>query len=230
MKRIVFLRHGESIWNKENKFTGWTDVPLTSKGKKEAVQAGMLLKANGFVFDIAFTSSLKRAISTLNLTLEEMEAEWVPVVKSWRLNERHYGALQGLDKDKAREEFGDDQVLEWRRSYATTPPLLKKGDERSPKDDVAYRRVESSKLPLGESLENTVSRVAPVLREVIEPSLLEGMEVLVVAHGNSIRALIKYLEGLTDEEIVGLDIPTGQPLVYELEDDLTHKNHYYLKT
>jgi len=228
MKKLVLLRHGESTWNKENRFTGWTDVDLTEKGVQEAHTAGKLLKQDGYTFDIAFTSVLKRAIRTLWIALEEMDQVWIPIINSWRLNERHYGALQGLNKAETAAKFGDEQVLIWRRSYDTQPPALTPDDERYPGSDPRYASLTMEELPLTECLKDTVARFLPYWHEVIAPSILDGKKVLIAAHGNSLRALVKYLDNVSDDEIVGLNIPTGVPLVYELNDDLTPIRHYYL--
>jgi 2,3-bisphosphoglycerate-dependent phosphoglycerate mutase len=228
MKKIVLLRHGESIWNRENRFTGWTDVDLSAKGVDEAKQAGRLLRENGFVFDLAFTSVLKRAIRTLWLALDEMDLMWIPVLPSWRLNERHYGALQGLNKAETAAKFGDQQVLVWRRSYDIPPPPLEPSDPRFPGRDPRYASLSKEELPLTECLKDTVARFLPYWSEVIAPVVASGQRVLVTAHGNSIRALVKYLDNISDEDIVGLNIPTGEPLIYELDDDLKPIRHYYL--
>jgi 2,3-bisphosphoglycerate-dependent phosphoglycerate mutase len=228
MKRIVLLRHGESTWNKENRFTGWTDVDLTPHGVAEAKEAGRVLREKGFVFDIAYTSVLKRAIRTLWLALDELDLMWIPVVRSWRLNERHYGALQGLNKAETAAKFGDDQVLIWRRSYDIPPPALDVGDERYPGRDPRYRTLSAKELPLTECLKDTVERFLPYWHDVIARSVGAGDRVLITAHGNSLRALVKYLDNIGDSEIVGLNIPTGIPLVYELTDDLKPIRNYYL--
>ena len=228
MKKVVFLRHGESIWNKENLFTGWTDVELSEKGIQEAKDAGRILKSEGFVFDIAFTSVLKRAIQTLWLALEEMDLMWIPVYNSWRLNERHYGALQGLNKVAMVDRFGAEQVRLWRRSYDVRPPSLDPGDERSPARDPRYAGFEQKDIPLAECLKDTVARVLPYWHETLGPTIRSGKRVIVAAHGNSMRALVKYLDNIPEEEIVGLNIPTGIPLVYEFNDDLSPIRHYYL--
>jgi 2,3-bisphosphoglycerate-dependent phosphoglycerate mutase len=228
MKQIVLLRHGESAWNKENRFTGWTDVDLTPLGIAEAKEAGRVLREKGFVFDIAYTSVLKRAIRTLWLALDELDLMWIPVVRSWRLNERHYGALQGLNKAETAARFGDEQVLIWRRSYDIRPPALDVNDERYPGRDPRYRKLPASELPLTECLKDTVERFLPYWRDVIVRSVTAGDRVLIAAHGNSLRALVKYLDNVGDNEIVGLNIPTGIPLVYELTDDLKPIRNYYL--
>lgn len=228
MTKLVLLRHGESVWNKENRFTGWTDVDLSEKGLAEAKKAGQLLKSEGFEFDIAYTSVLKRAIRTLWLALDEMDLLWIPTIKTWRLNERHYGALQGLNKAETAEKFGEEQVLIWRRSYDTPPPALEKSDERYPANDRRYAGLSESELPETECLKDTVDRFLPYWHEVIAPSIKQGKKVIIAAHGNSLRALVKYLDNISDEEIVGLNIPTGMPLVYELDDNLKPIRNYYL--
>jgi len=228
MKKIVLLRHGESTWNKENRFTGWTDVDLSDKGRAEAVNAGRLLKENGFAFDLAFTSVLKRAIRTLWITLEELDRMWIPIQHSWRLNERHYGALQGLNKAETAEKFGDAQVKVWRRSYDVPPPALDAGDPRTGAGDPRYAGMAAHELPLTECLKDTVARFLPYWHETIAPAVKSGQSIVVAAHGNSLRALVKYLDNISDSEIVDLNIPTGQPLVYELDDDLKPLRHYYL--
>jgi len=225
MHRIVLLRHGESVWNRENRFTGWTDVDLSGTGVEEARAAGRLLAAEGFEFDLAFTSVLKRAVRTLWLALEEMDRVWLPVEKHWRLNERHYGALQGLDKAEMAAKFGEAQVLAWRRSYDTPPPALAPDDPRHEARDPRYAGVT---VPLTECLKDTVARVLPCWNESIAPAVRAGRRVLVAAHGNSLRALIKHLDGVSDADIVGLNVPTGAPLVYELDESLTPLRHYYL--
>ena len=225
MHRIVFLRHGESTWNRENRFTGWTDVDLSPAGVEEARAAGRLLAAEGYAFDIAHTSVLKRAIRTLWLVLEEMDCCWLPVLKSWRLNERHYGDLQGLNKAEMAAKFGEAQVLAWRRSYDTPPPALKAGDPRYEGRDPRYAGAE---VPLTECLKDTVARVLPYWNGTIAPAVRAGKRVLVAAHGNSLRALIKHLDGVSDAEIVGLNVPTGIPLVYELDAELKPLKHCYL--
>ncbi len=228
MIKLVLLRHGESTWNLENRFTGWTDVDLTPKGREEARQAGRLLREGGFTFDVAYTSLLKRAIRTLWTALDEMDLMWLPVHPSWRLNERHYGALQGLDKAETAAKYGDAQVLVWRRSYSEPPPLLDRGDERYPGRDPRYVCLTETELPLAESLKDTVARFLPYWHHSIVPALNDGRKVLIAAHGNSLRALVKHLDGISEEKIVGLNIPTGIPLVYELNDDLTPIRSYYL--
>jgi len=228
MKQIVLLRHGESAWNKENRFTGWTDVDLTPQGIAEAREAGRALREKGFVFDIAYTSVLKRAIRTLWLALDELDLMWIPVVRSWRLNERHYGALQGLNKAETAAKFGDEQVLLWRRSYDVPPPPLDVDDERYPGRDPRYRKLSAEELPLTECLKDTVQRFLPCWHDVIARSVMDGDRVIIAAHGNSLRALVKYLDNVGDSEIVGLNIPTGIPLVYELTDDLKPIRNYYL--
>ncbi len=226
--KLVLLRHGESTWNKENKFTGWTDVDLSEKGKKEASEAGKLLKDEGFVFDVAYTSVLKRAIRTLWSVLDEMDLMWIPVHRSWRLNERHYGGLQGLDKSETASQYGEDQVLIWRRSYNICPPDLKKTDEHYPGNDPRYRDLDEVDIPVTESLESTVKRFIPYWSDVIAPDIQAGKKVLIAAHGNSLRALIKHLDNISEEKILKLNIPTGIPLVYELDGDLKPVKHYYL--
>lgn len=228
MRQLVLLRHGESVWNKENRFTGWTDVDLTEQGMVEARNAGHALKENGFVFDVAHTSVLKRAIRTLWIVLDEMDLMWIPVHRSWRLNERHYGALQGLNKAETAAKFGDAQVLIWRRSYDVPPPALQPSDPRHPGSDPRYAQLSPAELPLTECLKDTVARFLPYWHEVIAPSVKGGKKVIIAAHGNSLRALVKYLDNVGDAEIVGLNIPTGIPLVYELADDLKPLRHYYL--
>ena len=228
MKKLVLLRHGESTWNKENRFTGWTDVGLSEKGVNEAVQAGRLLAKEGYVFDVAFTSVLKRAIKTLWIALEEMDRMWIPVHNSWRLNERHYGALQGLNKTETAEKHGIEQVKIWRRSYDIPPPALAKDDERHPGRDPRYAGLRPEELPATESLKDTVARFLPYWHETVAPVVRSEKRVIIAAHGNSLRALVKYLDNISDSEIVGLNIPTGIPLVYELEDDLRPVRSYYL--
>ncbi len=228
MKKLVLLRHGQSTWNKENRFTGWTDVDLTEQGINEAREAGRLLRQEGFAFDIAYTSLLKRAIRTLWLALDELDSMWIPVRRSWRLNERHYGALQGLNKSETAAEHGMDQVKIWRRSYATPPPPLEVDDERFPGKDRRYANLAEDELPRTECLKDTVERFLPYWKDTIAPDVARGQSVLIAAHGNSLRALVKYLDGIADDEIAELNIPTGIPLVYELEDDLTAVRNYYL--
>jgi len=228
MIKLVLLRHGESVWNKANLFTGWTDVDLSEKGVEEAHEAGRLLREGGYVFDIAYTSVLKRAIRTLWIALEELDQMYIPVINSWRLNERHYGALQGLNKAETAQKYGEDQVLIWRRSYDIRPPALEKDDERYPGHDPRYKDLSEDEIPAAECLKDTVERFLPFWFDTVVPTLKEGKRVLIAAHGNSLRALVKYLDEISDEEIVGLNIPTGVPLVYELEDDLKPIRHYYL--
>ncbi len=228
MYKIVFMRHGESTWNLENRFTGWTDVDLTEKGVAEAKSAGQVLKEAGFTFDLAYTSVLKRAIRTLWLALDDMDMMWLPVKNDWRLNERHYGALQGLDKGETAAKYGDAQVLVWRRSYDTPPPPLAADDERTSFHDPRYAGVPKDSIPLTECLKDTVARVMPVWDDEIAPAIRAGKKVLISAHGNSLRALIKMLDGISDADIVSLNIPNGQPLVYELDADLKPIRHYYL--
>jgi len=228
MYKIVLLRHGESTWNKENRFTGWTDVDLTEKGEEEARTAGVLMKAEKLEFDMAFTSVLTRAVRTLWIALQTMDMVWIPIINSWRLNERHYGALQGLNKAETAEKYGDEQVLIWRRSYDTQPPKLTIDDERYPGFDRRYANLTPEELPLTECLKDTVARFLPYWHTEIVPVIKSGKRVLIVAHGNSLRALVKYLDNVSDEEIVGLNIPTGVPLVYELDDNLKPIKSYYL--
>lgn len=228
INKLVLLRHGESTWNKENRFTGWTDVDLSEKGKQEAVEAGKLLKAEGFIFDVAYTSVLKRAIRTLWIVLDEMDLMWIPVYRSWRLNERHYGGLQGLDKSATAAKYGEDQVLIWRRSYNICPPELEKDDERYPGHDPRYKELSKKDLPLTESLESTVKRFIPYWKDIIAKDIKAGKRVLIAAHGNSLRALVKHLDNISEDEILKLNIPTGIPLVYELDDHLKSIKHYYL--
>jgi 2,3-bisphosphoglycerate-dependent phosphoglycerate mutase len=222
------LRHGESEWNLEGRFTGWTDVPLSERGTREAHRAAHLLKASGYTFDVAHTSVLRRAIQTLWIVLDDLDMMWLPVYRSWRLNERHYGALQGLDKKETAKEFGEEQVLQWRRGYAARPPALLDDDERHPRFDPRYAHLKPEELPSTESLKDTLDRVLPYWYEVVAPTLRRGRKVLISAHGNSLRALVKYLDDISDEEIPKLNIPTGFPLVYELDDDLKAQEHYYL--
>ncbi len=226
MFKLVLLRHGESAWNQENRFTGWKDVDLTEKGRKEARAAGQTMREAGFRFDVAFTSVLKRAIRTLWLAQDEMDLLWIPVHKSWRLNERHYGALQGLNKSETAQKYGEEQVHIWRRSYDVLPPLLAESDERHPSHDPRYRDV--AHLPAGEALKQCVDRMLPYWEESIAPAVKSGQSVIVAAHGNSLRALVKHLDQMSNEEIMGLNIPTGVPLVYELDASLKPRQHYYL--
>ncbi len=228
MHKLVLLRHGESVWNKENLFTGWTDVDLSAQGIKEAHEAGRVLKDEGYTFDVAFTSVLKRAIRTLWITLDQMNLMWIPVHRHWRLNERHYGALQGLNKAQTAEQHGEEQVKVWRRSYATPPPALEDADERHPRHDPRYADLDPRLLPRTESLALTVDRFLPYWNDAIVPTLRRNRKVLIAAHGNSLRALVKFLDNVSEEEIVGLNIPTGVPLVYELDDRLQPTRHYYL--
>jgi len=228
MKKLVLLRHGESEWNKENRFTGWVDVGLSEKGIQEAVDAGRILLKEGYIFDVAYTSVLKRAIKTLWIVLEEMDLMWIPVYRNWRLNERHYGALQGLNKAETAEKHGIEQVQVWRRSYDTRPPALTPDDPRYPGKDPRYADLAPEELPLTECLKDTVERFLPYWHDTIAPAVKEGKRVLISAHGNSLRALVKYLDKVSDGDIVGLNIPTGIPLVYELEDDLKPIRSYYL--
>jgi 2,3-bisphosphoglycerate-dependent phosphoglycerate mutase len=228
MVKLVLLRHGESTWNKENRFTGWTDVDLSEKGIEEAKKAGRALKELGFVFDLAYTSFLKRAVRTLWLVLDEMDLMWIPVKNSWRLNERHYGALQGLNKAETAKKYGEEQVLIWRRSYDIPPPLLDRSDERYPGHDARYRSLTQAQLPLTESLKDTYRRCLPYWHKSIAPALLSGRKIIVAAHGNSLRALVKYLDNVSEQDIVNLNIPTGIPLIYELGYDLKKIKSYYL--
>ena len=228
MYKVVLLRHGESTWNKENRFTGWTDVDLSDKGRQEAAEAGRLLKEGGYTFDVAFTSVLKRAIRTLWITLDTLDLMWIPVVKNWRLNERHYGALQGLNKAETAAKHGEVQVKIWRRSYDIPPPELSANDERYSGRDPRYANMKREEIPLTESLKDTVARFLPYWHEAIAPEIKKGKRVLIAAHGNSLRALVKYLDKIPESEIVELNIPTGIPLVYELDDQLEPIRHYYL--
>ena len=228
MYKLVLVRHGESDWNRENRFTGWTDVDLSEQGLREARAAGEVLKSEGFTFDVAYTSVLKRAIRTLWIVLDQLDLMWIPVHHSWRLNERHYGALQGLNKAETAAQFGDDQVKIWRRSYDTPPPPLDAQDERFPGRDPRYAALSPAELPLTECLKDTVARMLPHWHQVIAPAVKAGQRVIVAAHGNSIRALVKYLDNISEDEIIGLNIPTGIPLVYELDADLKPIRHYYL--
>ena len=228
MFKLVLLRHGESEWNRENRFTGWHDVNLTDKGEDEARAAGRLLREEGFAFDFAFTSLLKRAIRTLWLTLDSMDQVWIPVRREWRLNERHYGALQGLNKAETAAKHGDDQVLVWRRSYDIPPPSLESNDERNPRNDRRYANLGDQEIPLSECLKDTVERFLPLWHESIAPMVKTGKSVLIAAHGNSLRALVKYLDEVSEEDIVGLNIPTGMPLIYELDSELKPIDRRYL--
>ena len=228
MKTIVLLRHGESVWNKENRFTGWTDVPLSEKGIREAREAGRVLREGGYTFDIAYTSVLKRAIKTLWIVLEEMDLMWIPVVHSWRLNERHYGALQGLNKAETANEYGEEKVKVWRRSYDVQPPALTLEDPRHPRHDPRYANLRPDDLPATECLKDTIERFLPYAQENITPAIKAGQRVLIAAHGNTLRALVKYADRLSDEEIIKVNIPTGIPLVYEVSDDMKPLRSYYL--
>ena len=228
MIKLVLVRHGESEWNKKNLFTGWMDVDLSEKGHEEAAAAGQLLKAEGYDFDLCYTSYLKRAIHTLNHMLDEMDRAWLPVVKSWKLNERHYGDLQGKNKSEAAEKFGEDQVKIWRRSFDVKPPVLADDDERSAKKQPMYRDIDESFLPQNESLETTIARVIPYYLEEIKPQMKAGKRIVIAAHGNSLRALVMYLDKMSKEEVLGLNIPTATPLVYEFDDNLNPIKHYYL--
>lgn len=228
MYKLVLLRHGESVWNKENRFTGWTDVDLSEKGLAEAHRAGKLLNNEGYIFDIAYTSVLKRAIRTLWITIDEMDLMWIPVKRSWRLNERHYGALQGLNKAETAAKYGDEQVFTWRRSYTISPPALDESDKRNPKNDPRYGDLKPEESPLTECLRDTVDRFMPYWNDEIAPMIKSGKNVLIAAHGNSLRALVKNLDNISDEDISQLNIPTGVPLVYELDEDLKPLRHYYL--
>jgi 2,3-bisphosphoglycerate-dependent phosphoglycerate mutase len=228
MHKVVLLRHGESIWNRENRFTGWTDVDLSEKGREEALAAGRLLKQDGYAFDVAYTSVLKRAIRTCWIALDELDLLWIPVIRNWRLNERHYGALQGLDKAETAAKHGDAQLKIWRRSYDVPPPPLSADDPRHPGRDPRYGSLRPEELPLSESLKDTVARFLPAWNDVIAPAIRSGRRVLIAAHGNSLRALVKYLDSISETEIVELNIPTGIPLVYELDDTLAPIRHYYL--
>lgn len=228
MYKLVLLRHGESVWNRENRFTGWTDVDLTDSGRTQARDAGRQIREAGIELDIAYTSVLKRAIRTLWIALDELDRMWIPVKRSWRLNERHYGALQGLNKSEMAQKYGEEKVHAWRRSYATPPPKLEWDDERHPRHDPRYAALTEAELPLSECLADTVERVLPYWNEEIVPTIKAGQRVLIAAHGNSLRALVKYLDGVSDDDIVGLNIPTGMPLVYELDEGLAPLRHYYL--
>ena len=226
--KLVLIRHGESDWNRKNLFTGWTDVELTEKGENEGRTAGRLLRENGFDFDLCYTSYLKRAIHTLQFVLQQMDRDWLPVVKDWKLNERHYGALQGLNKAETAAKYGEEQVLIWRRSFDVRPPLLEETDDRNPKLVPQYREIEKNKLPLGESLADTIERVLPYYEQVILPQMQQGKRILIAAHGNSLRALVMKLEGLSEEEIMEVNIPTGVPLIYELDEVGLVTKTYYL--
>jgi len=228
MLKVVLLRHGESDWNKENRFTGWTDVDLSEKGIAEAHEGARALKEQGYTFDVAYTSVLKRAIRTLWIVMDDMDLMWIPVYRSWRLNERHYGALQGLNKAETAEKFGEQQVKIWRRSYDIRPPALEKTDPRYPGNDPRYKDLSAEELPLTECLKDTVARFLPYWHETIAPAVQSGQRVLISAHGNSLRALVKYLDNISDQDIVELNIPTGMPLVYELDEDLKPLKSYYL--
>ena len=228
MYKLVLIRHGESQWNLENRFTGWADVELTATGIEQAQQAGLKLKAQGYDFDLGYTSLLKRAIHTMWHTLDSMERSWLPVAHHWRLNERHYGALQGLNKAETAHKFGDEQVLAWRRSYDVPPPALTLDDERCERHDLRYAKLQPGQVPLTECLKDTVDRVMPFWNESLAPAMRSGKRVLISAHGNSIRAMVKYLDGISDKDIVGLNIPNGEPLVYELDENLQPITHYYL--
>ena len=228
MHKLVLIRHGESTWNLENRFTGWTDVPLTDTGVAQARQAGELLKQAGYEFDVAYTSVLQRAIWTLWHCLDTLERTWLPIQHDWRLNERHYGALQGLNKADMARQYGDEQVLIWRRSYDTPPPALEAADPRGQRQDPRYAKLSPEQIPLTECLKDTVARVMPCWNERLAPAIRSGQRVLIAAHGNSMRALVKYLDGISDGDIVGVNIPNGIPLVYELDDDLKPIRHYYL--
>ncbi|MBC8486715.1 MAG: 2,3-diphosphoglycerate-dependent phosphoglycerate mutase [Bacteroidetes bacterium] len=228
MFKLVLLRHGESVWNKENRFTGWTDIDLSGKGIAEAKNAGQLLKKEGYTFDMAYTSVLKRAIHTLWNVLDEMNLAWIPVYRSWRLNEKSYGALQGLNKAETAKKYSEDQVLQWRRSFDIRPPALDIADKRHPGNDIKYKKTEKELLPATESLKDTIERFLPYWHETIKPSIVEKQKILIVAHGNSLRALVKYLNNLSDEEILKINIPTGIPLIYDLDNNLKVKKNYYL--
>lgn len=226
--KLVLLRHGESVWNKENRFTGWTDVDLSKEGAIEAAQAGKLLKENGFDFDVCYTSYLKRAIHTLNIVLEQLDREWIPVYKCWKLNERHYGALQGLNKSETAAKYGEDQVKIWRRSFDIQPPSLEESDERNPRLSVQYRNEDKASMPLTESLKDTIGRTVPYFIDVIKKDIEKGNRVIIAAHGNSLRALVKYLDNISDEEIVEVNIPTGVPLIYEFDENFCVTKKFYL--
>lgn len=226
--KLVLVRHGESEWNKLNLFTGWTDVELSDKGREEAKQAGIVLKKEGYDFDVCYTSYLKRAIHTLNIALDEMDRAWLPVIKSWKLNERHYGALQGLNKAETAEKYGEEQVKIWRRSFDVKPPALDENDERSATKQAMFRDVDRDLLPANESLETTIERVVPYFEEVIKKDMIAGKRVIIAAHGNSLRALVKYFDNISAEDIIGVNIPTGVPLVYEFDENFNVIKHYYL--
>ncbi|MEY3525239.1 MAG: phosphoglyceromutase [Pseudomonadota bacterium] len=228
MHKLVLIRHGESLWNLENRFTGWTDVELTATGVAQAKQAGHTLKNHGYDFDLGYTSMLKRAIHTMWHTLDSMERSWLPLAHHWRLNERHYGALQGLNKTETTEKYGEAQVLAWRRSYDVPPPALTADDGRCERHDLRYAKLQPDQVPLTECLKDTIARVMPFWNDSLAPAIRSGKRVLVSAHGNSIRAMVKYLDGVSDQDIVGLNIPNGIPLVYELDENLRPLNHYYL--
>ncbi len=228
MMKLVLVRHGESEWNKLNLFTGWHDVDLSEKGHEEAMQGGRILKEEGYDFDVAYTSYLKRAIHTLNHILDEMDRNWIPVIKAWQLNERHYGALQGLNKSETAEKYGEDQVKIWRRSFDVKPPALEPESPEAPRNQEMFRNVDKSVLPLHESLETTIERAVPYFNEVIKKDMQAGKRVIIAAHGNSLRALVKYFDNISDEDIIGVNIPTGVPLVYEFDDNFNAVNHYYL--
>ena len=228
MMKLVLIRHGESEWNKLNLFTGWTDVDLSDKGREEAKNAGKVLKEEGYDFDVCYTSYLKRAIHTLNIALDEMDRAWLPVIKSWKLNERHYGALQGLNKSETAEKYGEEQVKIWRRSFDVKPPALEESDERSATKQEMFRDVDKSLLPPNESLETTIERVVPYFNDVIKKDMQAGKRVVIAAHGNSLRALVKYFDNLSSDEIIGVNIPTAVPLVYEFDDNFNVIKHYYL--
>ncbi len=228
MYKLVLIRHGQSEWNKLNLFTGWTDVDLTAQGVNEAKEGGKILKEEGFTFDVAYTSVLKRAIKTLNFVLDEMNLDWIPVYKSWRLNEKSYGALQGLNKAETAKKYGDEQVLLWRRSYDLQPPLIEETDERHPKFDRRYNELTAEEQTPGESLKNTYDRMLPLWHNEIAPDIKKGKKVVIAAHGNSLRSLVQFLDNMSKDEILKLNIPTGVPLVYELDEDLKPIKHYYL--
>lgn len=228
MHKLVLIRHGESVWNKENRFTGWKDVDLSEKGREEARSAGKLFKAEDFEFDLAYTSVLKRAIRTLNIILDEMDLMWLPVIKNWRLNERHYGNLQGLNKAETAAQYGDEQVHIWRRSYDIPPPPMEANDEINPRNDRRYKDLSDTEIPLTECLKDTVARFLPYWENEIAPKISEGKRLIIAAHGNSLRALVKHLDNIPDDEIVKLNIPTGVPLVYELDENLKPIKSYYL--